>query len=78
MCSLLFYKTFFGVELSFFSRSPKVVFWTNCAFPLRRKKGMTLELCSLIEYEIWNIFKENHAENVHQKLVPNPFCNFGK
>ena len=34
---------------------------------------MTLELCSLIEYEIWNIFKENHAENVHQKLVPNPF-----
>ena len=33
MCSLVFYETFFGVELSFFSQSPKFVFWTNCAFP---------------------------------------------
>ena len=34
LCSLVFYKTFFGVELSFFSESAKVIFWTNCAFPL--------------------------------------------
>ena len=33
---------------------------------LRRKKGMTLK-------SIKNIFMEYHAENVHQKLVPNPF-----
>ena len=31
---LVFYRTFFGVELSFFSQSTRVVFWTNWAFPL--------------------------------------------
>ena len=35
---------------------------------LRRKKGITLKLCQLIEY-----FWKNHAENVLQKLVPDPF-----
>ena len=25
-----------------------------------------------------NIFMENHAENVHQTLVPDPFFNFCK
>ena len=34
MCLLVFYETFFGVELSYFSQSPKFVFWTNCEFPL--------------------------------------------
>ena len=31
---MVFYKTFFGVEPPLFSQSPKVVFSTNCAFPL--------------------------------------------
>ena len=35
MCSLVFNKTFFGVELSFSSQSPKVVFWTNGISPLK-------------------------------------------
>ena len=30
---------------------------------------MTLKLCQLVEYFLW----KNHAENVHQKLVPDPF-----
>ena len=34
VCSLVFYETFFGVELSLFSQSPKVILWTNCAFLL--------------------------------------------
>ena len=44
---------------------------------LRRKKGMTLKLCQLIEYYIWNIFMKN-AESVHKKLIPDPFFNFGR
>ena len=40
---------------------------------LGRKKGLTLKLYPLIECYIKNIFMENHAENVHQKLVPDPF-----
>ena len=35
---------------------------------LRRKKGMTFKLCPLIEYIL-----KNHAENVHQKIVPDHF-----
>ena len=34
---------------------------------------MTLKICQLTEYYIMNIFIENHAENMHQKLVQDPF-----
>ena len=34
MHSLVFWKTFFGVELSFFLQSPKVILLIDCAFPL--------------------------------------------
>ena len=34
---------------------------------------MALKLCLLIEYQIRNIFMENHAEYMYQKLVPDPF-----
>ena len=38
---------------------------------LRRKKDMTLKLCSWIE---WGIFsRKNHGEKNHQKLVPDLF-----
>ena len=40
---------------------------------LRWKKGMTSELCQLIEYCMKNIFWKNHAEKVHQKLAPDSF-----
>ena len=41
---------------------------------LRKKYGVTLKLCPLIEYYIQNIFMgKNHAEIVHQKLAPDPF-----
>ena len=40
---------------------------------LRRKKGMALKFCQLIEYERRNSSVENHAGNVPQKLVPDPF-----
>ena len=36
---------------------------------------MTLKLCPLTEYSIKNIFMEDHAENVYQKVVPDPFLN---
>ena len=39
--SLVFCKTFW-VELSFFSQSPKVVFSTNCAFPLNTMNVTTV------------------------------------
>ena len=35
---------------------------------------MTLKLCSLIEFLYINtLLWKNHTENVHQKLVPDPF-----
>ena len=37
---------------------------------LGRKRGKVLKLCALIEYLIKNILRKNHAENMHQKLVP--------
>ena len=37
---------------------------------LGRKRGKVLKLCALIEYLIKNILWKNHAENMHQKLVP--------
>ena len=39
---------------------------------LRRKKGMALKL-SIDRVVNKEHFSGNHAENVHQKLVPNPF-----
>ena len=32
-----------------------------------------LEFCQLIEYYVRDIFMENDAKNVHQKLVLDPF-----
>ena len=38
-----------------------------------------LKLCPLEKTLIMNIFMEkNHAENVYQKLVPDPLFYFGK
>ena len=34
---------------------------------------MTLTICQLIEYKLRTISWENHTENVHQKLVQDPF-----
>ena len=34
---------------------------------------MTLKLCSLIEYFYGTFLWKNHPENMHQKLVPDPF-----
>ena len=39
---------------------------------LRREKGMTVKLCPLIDKQGTFLWK-NHAENVHQRLVPDPF-----
>ena len=38
---------------------------------------MALKRCLLIEYQGTCLWK-NHAENMLQKLVPDPFFNFGK
>ena len=27
-------RVFIGILQTFFSQSPKIIFWTNCAFPL--------------------------------------------
>ena len=40
---------------------------------LRRKKGIMTEFLSIDRVLARNIFMENHAENVPQKLVPDPF-----
>ena len=40
---------------------------------------MTMTLCPLMEYIKQGTFSwKNHAKNVHQKLVPDPFFYFGK
>ena len=39
---------------------------------LRRKKGLILKLGQLIEDKIRKSFKKKYAENVHQKVVPDP------
>ena len=38
----------------------------------RRKKDITLKPCPLIKYKKGSLLWENHAENLHQKLVPDP------
>ena len=40
---------------------------THFIWYLEKEKNIALELCQLIEYWITDVFKENHAENVHQK-----------
>ena len=40
---------------------------------LRKKKGMILKLYPLIEYKKGAFLWKSHAENVHKKLVPDPF-----
>ena len=37
-----------------------------------------MKLCPLIEYEVRTRLWKNHAEYVHQKLVPDPFFYFRK
>ena len=44
----------------------------------RRKKGMTLKLCSLIKYQIKNIFIEKSCRKCAAKADPRPLYNFGK
>ena len=40
---------------------------------LRKKRGMKLKLCPQMEYEEKTFLWKNHAENLHQKLFPDPF-----
>ena len=55
---LVFYKTFFGVELSFFSHGPKVVFWTNCAFPLKSDSHLSNEFVWFDSMKaLWKLWK---------------------
>ena len=42
------------------------------------KKVWHLNFSPLIKYLIRSIFMEKSSENVHQKLVPDPFIYFGK
>ena len=45
---------------------------------LRRKKGMTLKLCPLIEYYIRNIFINKSCRKCAPKASTIPLFNFGK
>ena len=39
----------------------------------RSKGNQTMKFGQLIEYNIRYIFMENHAQNIVEKLVPDPF-----
>ena len=39
----------------------------------RRKSNQTMKFGQLIECNMRNIFLENHAQNVVEKIVPDPF-----
>ena len=39
----------------------------------RSKSNQTMKFGQLIEYDMRNIFLENHTQNVVEKLVPDPF-----
>ena len=45
---------------------------------LRMKKGMTLKLCPLIEYQIRNIFIGKSYRKCALEAIPRPLFNFGK
>ena len=62
MCSLVFYKTFFRVELPFFSQSPMVVFWVNCTFPLTFYKKFRKN------YLVLYSTQANHLKTIGMKL----------
>ena len=40
---------------------------------MRKKKGVTMKIFPSIENKLGTFVRKNHAENVHQKLVPDPF-----
>ena len=40
---------------------------------LGSKSNQKIEFGQLIEYNMRNIFRENHAQNVVEKLFPKPF-----
>ena len=39
----------------------------------RSKDNQTMKFGHLIEYNVRDIFKKNHTQNVVKKLVPDPF-----
>ena len=45
---------------------------TFCLISWEVKKSLTLKLSQLIDYIIETFLWKNHAENVHQKLIPDP------
>ena len=50
---------------------------THFVWYLEKEKRYDIEICLLIEYQGTFLWK-NHAENMLQKPVPDPFFNFGK
>ena len=42
----------------------------------RSKSNQTIKFGQLVEYNMRNIFVENHTQNVLEKLFPDPYLNY--